>query len=51
MFEASGKEGRMRRSKGVEMESREGIRERNFIEGEFAGFMGGGISPLLPIRI
>lgn len=45
VFEASGEEGGVRRSEGVEMGSRVGIRERNFIEGEFAGFMGGNLSP------
>lgn len=45
VFEASGEEGGVKRSEGVEMGSREGIRERNFIEGEFAGFMGGNLSP------
>lgn len=45
MSEASGEEGGVRRSEGVEMGSREGIRERTFIEGEFAGFMGGNLSP------
>ena len=45
MFEASGEEGGVRRSEGVEMGSRVGIREKNFIEGEFAGFMGGNLSP------
>lgn len=45
VFEASGEEGGVRRSEGVEMGSKEGIRERNFIEGEFAGFMGGNLSP------
>lgn len=45
MFEASCEEGGVRRSEGVEMGSREGIRERNFIEGEFTGFMGGNLSP------
>lgn len=45
MFEASCEEGGVRRSEGVEMGNREGIRERNFIEGEFTGFMGGNLSP------
>lgn len=45
MFEASGEKGGVRRSEGVEMGSRVRIRERNFIEGAFAGFMGGNLSP------
>lgn len=48
MFEAGGEEGGVRRSEGVEMGSREGIRERNFIEGEFAGFMRGKSLPSSP---
>lgn len=43
MFEASGEEGGMKRSEGVEMGSREGVRE--ILLREFSGFMGGSLSP------